>query len=178
MHSLHVNLQSARIGCSCILHTIADGEERKTMTNTYPVPEGVPADYAHSLIFPVGKPNDAYAQYFTGHSWLASISDQQVGMANVTFEPGCINHWHIHHATKGGGQILICVGGRGYAQIEGQDPIEMAPGTVVHIPANTKHWHGAAPGSWFSHIAIDVPGEGKSNEWLEPVDEKFYRSLK
>lgn len=148
------------------------------MTNTAPVPEGVPADYAHSLLFPVGKPNDAYAQYFTGKSWLSPISGEQVGMANVTFEPGCINHWHIHHATKGGGQILICIGGRGYAQIEGQDPIEMTPGTVVHIPANTKHWHGAAPNSWFTHIAISVPGENTSNEWLEPVDEKFYRSLK
>ena len=115
---------------------------------------------------------------FTGRSWLAPVSGEQVSMANVTFEPGCINHWHIHHATKGGGQMLICVGGRGYAQIEGQEPIAMTPGTVVHIPANTKHWHGAAPGSWFSHIAIDVPGEGKSNDWLEPVDEAFYRSLK
>lgn len=156
------------------------GTERKErkMTNTAPVPEGVPADYAHSLLFPVGKPNDAYAQYFTGKSWLSPISGEQVGMANVTFEPGCINHWHIHHATKGGGQILICVAGRGYAQIEGQDPIEMTPGAVVHIPANTKHWHGAAPNSWFTHIAIAVPGENTSNEWLEPVDEKFYRSLK
>lgn len=146
--------------------------------SNYPIPVGFPTAYAQSLMFPVGAPNDAYAQYFTGKSWLAPISGEQVSMANVTFEPGCINHWHIHHATKGGGQMLICVGGRGYAQIDGQEPIAMTPGTVAHIPANTKHWHGAAPGSWFSHIAIDVPGEGKSNEWLEPVDEEFYRSLK
>lgn len=113
--------------------------------NNYPIPVGVPTAYAQSLMFPVGEPNDAYAQYFTGRSWLAPVSGEQVSMANVTFEPGCINHWHIHHATKGGGQMLICVGGRGYAQIEGQEPIAMTPGTVVHIPANTKHWHGAAP---------------------------------
>ncbi|ATU20061.1 cupin domain-containing protein [Bifidobacterium choerinum] len=145
--------------------------------NNYPVPVGVPTAYAQSLMLPVGAPNDAYAQYFTDRSRLAPISGEQVRMANVTFDPGCINHWHIHHATKGGGQMLICVGGRGYAQIEGQEPIAMTPGTVVHIPANTKHWHGAAPGSWFSHIAIDVPGEGKSNEWLEPVDEDEYNKL-
>lgn len=146
------------------------------MTNE--VPQGVPEDYAKTLIFPVSEPNDAYAQYFTGRSWLAPLSSEQVNIANVTFEPGCINHWHKHNATKGGGQILICVGGRGYAQIEGQEPIEMTPGTVVNIPANTKHWHGAAPGSWFSHIAIAVPGENTSNEWLEPVDEADYKKLK
>lgn len=166
--------------------------------NAYTIPVGVPTAYAQSLMFPVGEPNSAYAQYFTGRSWLASISNEQVSMANVTFEPDCINHWHIHHATRGGepsftamchdlnihhatrggGQMLICVGGRGYAQTERQEPVAMTPGTVVHIPANTKHWHGAAPGSWFSHIAIDVPGEGKSNEWLEPVDETEYAKLK
>ncbi|KFI60741.1 cupin domain-containing protein [Bifidobacterium cuniculi] len=142
------------------------------------VPEGVPAEYAESLMFPVGAPNDAYAQYFTGRSWLAPVSTEQVAMSNVTFEPGCINHWHIHHASKDGGQILICVGGRGYAQIWGQEPIEMTPGTVVNIPANTKHWHGAAPDSWFSHIAVAVPGEDISNEWLEPVDEAEVAKLK
>lgn len=146
--------------------------------NTMTIPEGVPAEYAESLMFPVGTPNDAYAQYFTGRSWLAPVSTEQVPMSNVTFEPGCINHWHIHHASKDGGQILICVGGRGYAQIWGQEPIEMTPGTVVNIPANTKHWHGAAPGSWFSHIAVAVPGEDTSNEWLEPVDEAEYAKLK
>ncbi|PKU92583.1 carboxymuconolactone decarboxylase [Bifidobacterium pseudolongum subsp. globosum] len=139
---------------------------------------GVPPEYANSLMFPVGEPNSAYAQYFTGHSWLAPLTNEQVPTANVTFEPGCINHWHKHNATSGGGQILICVGGRGYAQIEGQDPIEMTPGTVVNIPANTKHWHGAAPGSWFSHLALAVPGENTSNEWLEPVDEAEYAQLK
>lgn len=111
---------------------------------TVTVPEGVPVEYAQSLMFPVGQPNDAYAQYFTGRSWLAPVCSEQVPMANVTFEAGCINHWHVHHASKEGGQILICVGGRGYAQIWGQDPIEMTPGTVVSIPANTKHWHGGS----------------------------------
>lgn len=152
-----------------------------TMTehdNTIEVPEGVPQEYADSLMFPIGAPNDAFAQYFTGRSWLGPVSTQQVPMFNVTFEPGCINHWHVHHASENGGQILICVGGRGYAQIWGEEPIEMTPGTVVNIPANTKHWHGAAPGSWFSHVAVEVPGTDTSNEWLEPVDEQEYRKLK
>ncbi|MEE1296013.1 MAG: cupin domain-containing protein [Bifidobacterium sp.] len=157
-------------------------ERNETTTNetqtTRTVPEGVPAEYAESLMFPVGEPNDAYAQCFTGRSWLAPICTEQVPMSNVTFEPGCINHWHVHHASKDGGQILICVGGRGYAQIWGQEPIEMTPGTVVNIPANTKHWHGAAPNSWFSHIAVTVPGEDTSNEWLESVDEAEYAKLK
>ncbi len=125
---------------------------------------------AHSaeMIFPIGAPNDGFAQYFSGQSYLAPISTEQVGIFNVTFEPNCRNNWHIHHADKGGGQILICVAGKGYYQEWGKEAVEMHPGDCVNIPVGVKHWHGAAPDSWFSHLAIEVPGENTSNEWLEP----------
>lgn len=134
--------------------------------------------YAQTLIFPIGKPNDAYAKYFIGQSYLAPIISAGVSIANVTFEPGCRNNWHIHHATKGGGQTLICVGGCGYYQEWGKKPVVMLPGDVVFIPAGVKHWHGATPDSWFSHLAVAVPGENTSNEWLEPVSDKDYSILK
>ncbi len=134
--------------------------------------------YQNTILFPIGAPNDGFAKYFIGQSYLAPVSKEQVGIFNVTFEPGCRNNWHIHHADKGGGQILICVGGRGYYQEWGKDAIEMNPGDCINIPAGVKHWHGAAPDSWFSHLAIEVPGENGSNEWLEPVDDKQYGNLK
>ena len=121
------------------------------------------------MIFPIGAPNDAYAQYFSGQSYLAPISSSQVSIANVTFEPGCRNNWHIHHADQGGGQILIGVAGRGFYQEWGKEPVEILPGDVINIPTGVKHWHGAAPDSWFSHLAVEVPGVNTSNEWLEPV---------
>ena len=124
--------------------------------------------HAAGMVFPVGKPNDAFAQYFSGQSWLAPISTSQVGVFNVTFEPGCRNNWHIHHAKSGGGQILICVAGRGFYQEWGKDPVEMLPGDCINIEPGVKHWHGAADDSWFSHLAIEVPGFETSNEWLEP----------
>ena len=133
--------------------------------------------YQNTIFFPIGSPNDAYAQYFVGQSYLSPVSTEQVPVFNVTFEPGCRNNWHIHHAKNGGGQMLICVGGRGYYQEWGKDAVELAPGTVINIPANTKHWHGAAPDSWFSHLAIEVPGEETSAEWLEPVSEEDYSKL-
>ena len=114
--------------------------------------------------FSIGTPNDVYALYFVGQSYPAPVSTEQVSIFNVTFEPGCRNNWHIHHAVSGGGQMLICVGGRGYYQKWGKEPVEMIPGIVVNIPANVKHWHGAAPDSWFSHLAIEVAGEGASAE--------------
>ena len=117
-------------------------------------------------------------QYFSSRSFLAPISTSQVGIFNVTFEPGCRNNWHIHHAKSGGGQILVCVAGRGYYQEEGKDAVEMKPGDCINIPAEVKHWHGAAPDEWFSHLAIEVPGENSSNEWLEPVNDEEYRKLK
>ncbi len=134
--------------------------------------------YAQTILFPVGQPNDAYAAYFTGQSYLAPIVREGVSISNVTFEPGCRNNWHIHHAAKGGGQTLVCVGGRGYYQEWGKEAVELHPGDAVYIPANVKHWHGAAPGSWFSHLALEVPGEEASNEWLEPVNEEEYTKLK
>lgn len=133
--------------------------------------------YQNTIIFPIGAPNDGYAQYFTGQSYLAHVSVEQVGIFNVTFEPGCRNNWHIHHADKGGGQILICVGGRGYYQEWGKDAIEMKQGDCVNIPAGVKHWHGAAAGSWFSHLAVEVPGENTSNEWLEAVADEEYNKV-
>lgn len=130
-----------------------------------------------SMLFPIGDPNDAYAQYFVGQSYLAPVSTSQVGIFNVTFEPGCRNNWHTHHAENGGGQILICVAGRGYYQEWGKDAIEMKPGDCINIPAETKHWHGAAPDSWFSHLAVEVPGEKTSNEWQEAVSDEDYSKL-
>ena len=141
---------------------------------------GVDAKAVHAaeMVFPIGKPNDGFAQYFTGRSFLAPLSTSQVGIFNVTFEPGCRNNWHIHHADKGGGQILVCVAGCGYFQEEGKEAQELRPGDVVNIPVGVKHWHGAAKDSWFSHLAVEVPGENSSNEWLEAVDDGTYNSLK
>ncbi len=134
--------------------------------------------HANSMIFPVGEPNDAFAKYFVGQSYLAPISKEQVFIANVTFEPGCRNNWHIHKASKGGGQILVCIAGRGYYQEWGKEARKLYPGDIVNIPANVKHWHGAASDSWFSHLAIEVPAENGSNEWLEAVDDEAYYKLR
>ena len=133
--------------------------------------------YQNTIFFPIGEPNDAFAKYFVGQSYLAPLSLKQVAAFNVTFEPGCRNNWHIHRATKGGGQMLICVGGRGYYQEWGKDAVEMTPGTVINIPPNVKHWHGAAHDSWFSHIALEVPGENGKSEWCEPVSDEDYGKL-
>lgn len=124
-------------------------------------------NYQKTLFFPIGEPNNAYARYFSGRSFLAPVSGSQISIHNVTFEPGCQNNWHIHHAKSGGGQILICVGGRGWYQEWGKDPVAMKPGDCVNIPVGVKHWHGAAEDSWFSHLAIEVLGEETSTEWLE-----------
>ena len=134
--------------------------------------------YAQSIMFPIGEANNIYAKYFIGQSYIAPLSTNQVKMFNVTFEPKCRNNWHIHKAKSGGGQMLIAVGGRGYYQEWGKKPIEMNPGDVINIPANVKHWHGAAPDSWFSHIAVEIDGNETSNEWLEPVSDKEYGKLK
>ena len=139
--------------------------------------EDAKAAFQRERIFPIGEPNTAYAQYFIGNSYLAPVSSEQVPIANVTFEPRCRNNWHIHKATKGGGQMLIGVAGRGWYQEEGKPAIEILPGTVIHIPANVKHWHGAAADSWFAHLAFEVPGEKTSNEWLEPVTDEEYDKL-
>lgn len=129
-------------------------------------------------VFPRGEENTAYSKYFVGQSYLNMLSVEQVVIGNVTFEPGCRNNWHIHHAKSGGGQILLCTAGRGYYQEWGKEPRELKPGDVVNIPAEVKHWHGAAPDSWFSHVAVEVPGTGTKNEWCEPVSDEDYRRLK
>ncbi len=134
--------------------------------------------YQNTILFPIGQPNDTYARYFVGQSYLAPVSAAQIPIYNVTFEPGCRNNWHIHRARSGGGQTLICVGGRGYFQEWGKEPVEMNPGDCVNIPEGVKHWHGAAPDSWFSHLAIEVPGEDARAEWLEKVPDEEYGRLK
>lgn len=135
------------------------------------------AAFQRTMVFPVGEPNTAYARYFTGRSYLAPLSSEQVVVSNVTFEPRCRNHWHIHKAARGGGQMLVGVAGRGWYQEEGKPAQEILPGTVVHIPAGVKHWHGAAADSWFAHLAFSVPGEQTENVWLEPVSDEEYDSL-
>ena len=137
-------------------------------------------DFEKANIFGQGNPNDAFAQYFTGKSYLNplnEIGESNVFVANVTFEPGCRNNWHIHKADNGGGQILICIAGEGWYQEEGNDAVSLYPGKVITIQPNVKHWHGAKADSWFSHIAVEVPGENTTNEWLEEVDDKHYSSL-
>ena len=131
-------------------------------------------------IFGKGQPNDAYAKYFVGNSYLnplTEIGKTSVFMANVTFEPGCRNNWHIHEATKDGGQMLICISGEGWYQEEGKKAISLNPGMVISIPANVKHWHGAKKDSWFSHIAVEVPGVNTHTTWCEPVTDDSYNNL-
>ena len=132
-------------------------------------------DLSKCVIFPRGEKNDMYAQYFIGQSYLSMLSITGVGIANVTFEPGCRNNWHIHHK---GGQILLVTGGRGYYQEWGKEAQELHPGDVINIPPEVKHCHGAAKDSWLVHLAVEVPSEGGSNEWLEPVDDAWYGRLK
>lgn len=133
----------------------------------------------HGGFFGQGEPNVNFAKYFIGNSYLKPLTDPKCGLfiANVTFEPKCRNNWHIHHATNGGGQILICVDGEGWYQEENCPPRSLKPGDVITIPANVKHWHGAKKDSWFSHLSIEVPGEGTSNEWLDPVNDEEYEKL-
>lgn len=127
-----------------------------------------------SGVFGIGEKNTAYAKYFVGQSYLNMLTTERVVTANVTFEPGCRNNWHIHHK---GGQILLVTSGRGYYQEWGKPAQELHAGDVVNIPPEVKHWHGAAPNRWFAHVAIEVPADGASNEWCEPVDEEAYNAL-
>lgn len=146
----------------------------------FPVAKEVYADAADAEgsggFFGLGEPNDAYAKYFTGRSYLNVLSKpgEPLTICNVTFEPGCRNFWHIHHAKQGGGQVLICVDGEGWYQEEGKVPQSLTPGDIVEIPAGVKHWHGAKRHSWFSHLAFEIPGTETSNEWCEPVTEAEY----
>lgn len=135
------------------------------------------AAHERSMVFPIGQPNNAYSQYFIGQSYLAPVSTEQVAIYNVTFEPKCRNNWHIHHAEKGGGQILMCIAGQGWYQEWGKQPVKLNPGDCVNIKAGVKHWHGATENSWFSHLAIEVSGTNCSTEWCEPVDDQQYDKL-
>ena len=132
-------------------------------------------DLGPGAVFEMGGENTAYAQYFTGECYLNMLTTEGVSIGNVTFAPGTINNWHIHHK---GGQILLVTAGRGYYQQWDQAPQELLPGDVVTIPPEVKHWHGAAPDSWFAHLAVEVPAQGGSSEWLEPVDQEEYQKLK
>ncbi len=137
-------------------------------------------EFNRQNVFGLGQENAAFAQYFIGNSYLNPLTvsgETAVFLANVTFEPGCRNNWHIHHAKSGGGQLLICTAGSGWYQEEGKEAVSLEPGTVITIPAEVKHWHGAKADSWFSHIAVEVPGEETSNEWCEPVDDEAYGKL-
>ena len=131
-------------------------------------------------VFGIGEPNTNFAHYFIGNSYLnplAKVEEAKLSLFNVTFEPGCRNNWHIHHSAKGGGQVLICIAGEGWYQEEGKEAVSLVPGSVITIPANVKHWHGAKKDSWFSHIAVEVPGEDTSNEWCEAVTDEEYNKL-
>lgn len=120
-------------------------------------------------VFPMGeKLPEQFSKNFVGQAYLQPLTEQGGAIANVTFEPGCRNNWHIHHK---GGQILLVTGGKGWYQAWGEEPIELNPGDVVKIPPEVKHWHGAAKYSWFSHLAVSVTAEGAYCEWLEKVDD-------
>ena len=128
-------------------------------------------------MFGLGVKNDAYKDYFIGQSYINPVVTEGIKIFNVTFEPGCRNNYHIHHAKSGGGQILLAVDGIGYYQEVGKEAIILRPGDSVFIKPNVKHWHGATKNSYFSHLAIDVPGEDTSNVWLEPVTDEEYNKL-
>ncbi len=129
-------------------------------------------------LFPIGGANEAFAQYFIGQSYLNMLSTEQVIIGNVTFEPKCRNNWHIHHADKDGGQMLLVTAGEGWYQEWNQPAKRLKAGDVVHIKEGIKHWHGAAHDSWFQHLAVEVPGENSKTEWCEPVSDAEYEKLK
>lgn len=129
-------------------------------------------------VFPMGSTNGAFAQYFIGQSYLNMLSTEQLVIGNVTFEPKCRNNWHIHHADKGGGQMLLVTAGEGWYQEWGKPARRLKAGDVVHIPAEVKHWHGAVCDSWFQHLAVEVPGENCRTEWCEPVYDEEYDKMK
>lgn len=128
------------------------------------------------ILFGKGEVNP-YGEFFSGKSYLKMLTTEGVPIGNVTFEPGCRNNWHIHHADKGGGQILLATHGEGWYQAECEEAQKLTPGSVVVIPAGVKHWHGATKDSEFTHLAVEVPGENCSNEWLEPVSDEDYDKL-
>ena len=138
------------------------------------------AEFEKANMFGMGMPNEAYSKYFIGNSYLNFLvkpDETPLFLANVTFEPGCRNSWHIHQARSGGGQMLICTAGEGWYQQEKEEAVSLKEGSIVYIPAGKKHWHGAKADSWFSHISIEIPGTESRNEWLEPVSDEHYNRL-
>ena len=133
------------------------------------------SELCNGAVFSIGQPlPEMFSKYFVGQAYLNMLTTEGVGIGNVTFEPGCRNNWHIHHK---GGQILLVTGGIGYYQEWGKEARTLVPGDVVNIPAEVKHWHGASSDSWFAHLAIEVPADGASNEWLEEVTDEIYIKL-
>lgn len=160
------------MGAAAVLKRIVEGDDGgdDAVAST--------AGDAFAQMFPLGEPNAAYAAYFTGQSYLSPLEDGSVPVSNVTFEPGCRNHWHVHHGEQGGGdQILLCTAGAGWYQAEGRDAVGLVPGTAIRVPAGVKHWHGAKADTWFSHVAFITPGENVTTEWLEPVTDEAYGQL-
>ena len=139
--------------------------------------EQIKKELGPRAVFDIGEENSAFAQFFVGQSYLSMLTTEGVPIGNVTFEPGCRNHWHIHHAEQGGGQILLCTAGEGWYQEEGKEAVSLKPGSVIVIPPEVKHWHGAKKDSWFSHVAVEVPGVNCSNEWCEAVSQEAYEKL-
>lgn len=136
--------------------------------------EQMKKDLGGGNVFPIGEENVAFAKYFTGECYLNMLTTERVPVGLVTFAPGTINAYHIHHK---GGQILLVTGGRGWYQEEGKPARELKAGDVVNISPEVKHWHGVAKDSWFQHLAVEVPAEGASNEWLEFLPEEEYDKL-
>lgn len=137
-------------------------------------------EFEKANMFGTGMPNEMFSKYFIGDSFLNLLLNPEKSpllLVNVTFEPGCRNNWHIHHAKSGGGQILICTAGEGWYQQDGEEPVSLSEGSVVYIPTGVKHWHGAKADSWFSHISVEIPGSETGNEWLEPVTDEYYNHL-
>ena len=137
-------------------------------------------EFEEANMFGTGVPNEMFSKYFIGNSFLNPLTkpgESPVFLTNVTFEPGCRNNWHIHHSQSGGGQMLICTAGEGWYQEEGKEAVSLQEGSVIYIPAEVKHWHGAKADSWFAHIAFEIPGENCTNEWLETVSDEEYNNL-
>jgi 4-carboxymuconolactone decarboxylase len=166
------------MGAAAVLKRVVEGEDREDDTGSDEDAVAPTAGDPFAQMFPLGEPNAAYAVYFTGQSYLAPLTDGSVPVSNVTFEPGCRNHWRIHHGEQGGGdQILLCTAGAGWYQAEGEDAVSLVPGTAIRVPAGVKHWHGAKADTWFSHVAFIAPGENVTTEWLDPVTDEAYGQL-
>ena len=138
--------------------------------------KGMKEKFQNSILFPIGEPNP-FGKYFIGQSYLAPVSKTQVPVYNVTFEPGCRNNWHIHNAKSGGGQMLICIGGRGWYQEEGKAAVALVPGSVINIPAGVKHWHGGSLSGEFAHIAGSIFTDTPGVTWLDRISEDEYKAL-